>query len=214
MAHKIIGWDWDGTVVDSVRPQINFNLEMARKFGIEDKFPPASDIDAWRASSASNLKEFLESSPFPKETHAEIMHSYENVFSKNLYKDISFYPGVFELMTKLASLGYPQFIISHNHHRNLLPSASKFRIPFMYILGKEQLDADFSGSKALALAWIKNKSKKTPLIYVGDTFFDYQASVSANVGFEGVSWGYHLNGGERGVSVSSNADELEKRLLG
>lgn len=94
-----IGFDSDGTLVDSLIPHAQFCRDVNEQRGLGLILPDVNDRDAWRRLSVAPMDNFLAKVGFPKELVPEITQFYEDTFSRNYPQ--AMFPGAADLVRDL-----------------------------------------------------------------------------------------------------------------
>lgn len=183
---KVVIFDFDGTIADTMPYSFGKSLELLRKEKIDT--PEKQIIKKIRSSNYIELmKEFKLSwlkIPF-------ILRIIEQT-QKDLYlyiEKIRIFPGMKKFLFDLKKEGYKLAIISSNRKENIdkFIKFNKLNV-FDFVHGK----TDLFGKAGYLEKFIKDFNlKKSEVIYIGDEIRDVEACKKVGIKIIGVSWGLH-----------------------
>lgn len=180
MKYKLVLWDFDGTLADTLSVALDVYNQLAAKKG----FKPVDDPFAVRDMSMS---EFLKSHGIPA-------HRVPFAFSAFLKQvrsqasDVSLMDGVAELVPKISELGLQQGVISSNSTDNIQQclTANHIARHFQFLKGTSRI----FGKESTIRATIKQAGLVAEqVLYVGDEIRDIDAARAAGVDIACVTWG-------------------------
>lgn len=180
MKYRLVLWDFDGTLADSLSLALRVYNRLAATHGfkpIEDpepvrdmsmrQFLKSYGIPAWRVPSA--FAEFL------KETRARA-------------GSVALFDGMADMVRQISELGLQQGIVSSNssdsihqclESRNLSPY-------FQYVGGTSAI---FGKEKRIRKAVAKAGIPPQDVLYIGDEIRDIEAAAAAGIDIAAVTWG-------------------------
>ncbi len=180
---KIILFDFDGTIADTIPTIISVLRKIAGEFGYEHlKDIPVEKFRDYKISES--LKELhipLFKLPF-------ILKRANDEYKKTipLVKPI---PKIRELIIKLKELEFSLGILSSNKKENikLFLTYNKMDV-FDYVYAEKNI---FGKARALNHFMKKNNLKSEDIIYIGDEIRDIEAALKNNIKIVAVSWGFN-----------------------
>jgi len=185
---KMIIFDFDGTIADTLPFSFQKFLEIAKLFQIDD----LTDRQIINEIRSKSYQELLQGSfkkawlklPF-------IVYMIKNM-QKELEKEIEkikLFPGIKRVLGDLKKNGYKLAIISSNRKESIDKFIKYNNIDmFDFIHGK----TDLFGKADYLEKFVKDfKLKKSEVIYVGDEIRDVESCHKVGIKMIGVSWGLH-----------------------
>ena len=213
---KVIMYDWDGTLADTIIPTAVFFNDMFEKFNKTNA--PAYPIPLERAKirkifNKATIPEFLAEQGFTEQETREAYSTYQQVFSKDKKYRCDIFQGVREMLRNVGKEAR-QLIVSSNVKDNITPILLKNRIPpvtFGQIIDKDELSRMHDSKKANYIRFYLGYSHRMPdeITYIGDTPDDYTAAMEAEVNFIPVNYGW----GHFEIPAAESVHELEEMLL-
>ncbi|MBD2435290.1 HAD-IA family hydrolase [Nostoc sp. FACHB-110] len=184
MTHKVIVFDFDGTIADTVDALIGIANRLATEFGYKQ-------ITSEQLAYLRNLtsREIIKYSgvslikiPFlVKKVKSEL---------KNKIHEFQPIPGIIEALIELKNQGYQLGIITSNSKENVTAFLNNHDMDNLF-------DFIYSGVTIFGKTTIINnvlKQKQIPtqsILYVGDETRDIEASKKANIKVVAVTWGFN-----------------------
>ncbi len=208
MGYRLVIFDFDGTLADSLPWLHGVFSDLAREFGF--RVPAAADLEALRRTPPRDALALLRVSrwkmPF-------IAARVRRRMSAELHA-IRAFAGVEEMLQRLDEAGVVLAVVSSNSRRNIeqvLGPVAAARVAHWAcgagLLGKAALFR-----RVLA----RSRIPAAQAICIGDEIRDAQAARAAGVAFGAVGWGYHTLDallGERPAEVFEQVGDLA-RLAG
>lgn len=203
-------FDLDGTLVDS-----RADLALAVNAALRAVGLPERSLEEITGFIGEGSRRLLEKAIAPhEELLAEAHAAWERAYAAGLLQHTAFYPGMRELVAKLAG-ALPGKLAVHTN------KPGKYARPILEGLGVSGLFArvlgggDGSANKPSpeGVQWLLGElgAESQDAVYVGDSAIDVQTAQAAGLRFVGVAWGY---GGEAqlraagATQVARDADEL------
>lgn len=184
MTQKVIIFDFDGTIADTVDALVTIANRLAVEFGYIQITP--EELALLRTFTSREIIKYSGISLFKipfllKKVKGELKHKLQEL------KPI---PGIQEALIELQNQGYKLGIITSNSQENvtafLQNNALEYLFDFIYsgvtIFGKTTIINNVLRQKEL---------KTQAVIYVGDETRDIEASKKANIKVIAVTWGFN-----------------------
>ncbi len=182
MRYRLIVWDFDGTLADTLA----LSVEIFNAFASRHGFRPLEDLAAARRL---NTRAFFRQYRIPlwklpmlgAEYRAAVRHRMESM---------RLFPGVAELVRDLRGAGRRMGVLSSNAAENVRAclGANGAGDAFDFVVGYPRLFG-----KATAIRQLLRQESVGPreFLYVGDEVRDVEAARKAGVDVAAVTWGYH-----------------------
>ncbi|MBD2740203.1 HAD-IA family hydrolase [Coleofasciculus sp. FACHB-1120] len=184
MTAKVIIFDFDGTIADSLDAVVNITNRLAVEFG----YQPANleDIEKIKSLSSREIIQFSGVSIFK----LPFLLRKVRVRLNNQIRDLKPFPGIKETFTELKSQGNQLGIITSNSKENvtIFLKENDFigLFDFIYsaptIFGKHKVINSFSK---------KQNIQASEMVYVGDETRDIEAARKSRIKVISVSWGFN-----------------------
>ncbi len=181
---KLIIFDFDGTLADTLGALLRITNRLAPEFG----YPQISDeqlanlkyLSAWEIIKISKVA--LWKLPF-------LLKRVKEEFPGEV-QSVKLFPGVIELLTTLKSQGYRLGIVSSNAEANIRSLLKQHQIEnlFDFIHGGA---STFGKGKAIGKIIRQYNCPKADAIYIGDEIRDIQAARSIKIRVVAVGWGFN-----------------------
>lgn len=184
MTHKVIIFDFDGTIADTVDALVTIANRLAGEFGYIQTTP--EDLALLRNFTSREIIKYSGVSmlkiPFLlKKVKGEL---------KAKIPELKPIPGISEVLAILHSQGYTLGIITSNSPENVTAFLSNNQLNHLF-------EFIYSGVTIFGKTTIINNVLKqkqldpTTVIYVGDETRDIEASKKANIKVIAVTWGFN-----------------------
>lgn len=213
---RVILFDADGTLIDSLPPHIDFCHKMNSELSLGLSLPDRSDVASCRKIAAAPMANFYRESGFPEGVIDQCVEAYEARFATEC--KVMPFAGVDGLLARLSSR--PDLccgVVSSNTAVNVRAGLGpELASCLSFIDGIDNAPAD--KAEAITNALARLDVDPTSVIYVGDTRKDWVKASSVGVPFVGVDYGFEAlsDAGEdalAGALVARSVLELEELLL-
>lgn len=206
MKYKLLLWDFDGTLADS----LTIALDIYNRMAAEKKFRPITDPHAVRNMG---MREFLKA-------HGISFHKVPFVFSAFLKefraqaREITLFPGVAEVLNTFSGRDILQGIVSSNSSEAIRQclQANTVETLFQYVSGTSGI---FGKEKRIGTALKKLNVAAQDVLYIGDEIRDIEAARAAGIDVAAVTWGLNSKvalAKHNPTFLVSTPDELLKTL--
>ncbi|TVP64920.1 MAG: HAD family hydrolase [Nodularia sp. (in: Bacteria)] len=184
MTQKVIIFDFDGTIADTVDALVTIANRLAVEFGYIQITP--EELALLRTFTSREIIKYSGISLFKipfllKKVKGELKHKIQE------FKPI---PGIHEALIELQTQGYRLGIITSNSQENVIAFLENHELDQLF-------DFIYSGVTIFGKTTIINnvlrqkKLKTQAVIYVGDETRDIEASKKANIKVIAVTWGFN-----------------------
>ncbi|QDJ13502.1 phosphoglycolate phosphatase [Mergibacter septicus] len=193
---KVIGFDLDGTLVNSL-PDLALSVNSALA---EFNLPPADEslVLTWIGNGADILIERAiewTGQVFNQTTKDQIKERFNHHYAQNLCNVSRLYPQVKETLTILKQQGYTLAVVTNKPTRHVQPVLSAFGIDHLFseTLGGQSLPAIKPHPAPLYYLCGKFGILPQELLFVGDSKNDILAAKAAGCPVVGLTYGYNYN---------------------
>lgn len=184
MTVKVIIFDFDGTIADSLDAVVNITNRLAVEFGYQP--PSLEDIEKIKNLSSRQIIQFSGVSIFK----LPFLLRKVRIRLNNQIQDLKPFPGIKETFTELKAQGNQLGIITSNSKENvsIFLKENEFieLFDFIYsaptIFGKHKVINSFSK---------KQNIQNNEMVYVGDETRDIEAARKSRIKVISVSWGFN-----------------------
>ena len=183
MVKKVVIFDFDGTIADTLDSVVNIVNPLSDEFGI--KKVPEENIDELRNKK---LREILKDSGISMLK----MSSMARRIKSELNKQIEYVRpvlGIEEALLGLKEKKYKLGILTSNSKENVSKFLRKNNLDLFDFIHSES--SIFGKSKAMHDLLKKHGIRPEEAIYVGDETRDIEAARKTNIEIVAVSWGYN-----------------------
>lgn len=182
MPFRLVVWDFDGTLVDSLAA----SLEIFNRHAAELRYRPIEDPDAVRSMST---REFMRHHGISVWRLPRLVRLFHAAAAEGI-EQLKLYPGLIETLAALRDGGVRLGILSSNKDDNIrrclrTNGAEEF---FAFVVGYPRL---FGKGKALRRILRAERADCSEVLYVGDEVRDIEAARKARVASAAVTWGFH-----------------------
>jgi phosphoglycolate phosphatase-like HAD superfamily hydrolase len=214
--NRVIMYDWDGTLADTIIPTAVFFNDIFERFKKTDSevYPiPLERSKIRKIFNKATMAEFLIEHGFTEQETQEAYSIYQEVFSKDKKYRCYIFQGVREMLRNVGK-GARQLVVSSNVKDNIMPILQRNRIhpvTFGQIIDGDELKREHGSDKANYIKFYLGYNHRMPdeITYVGDTPDDYAAAMDAEVNFIPVNYGW----GHFEIPAAESVEELEEILL-
>mgnify|MGYP001554125436 CR=1 FL=1 len=178
---KIIIFDFDGTIADTMSMTYHIYEKMAQKYGM-----PVLSREAIQEYKKLPLKERLNKQGIPFYMVPKLL-SESQMLQKEFKDEAVPFEGIIDVLNELSET-FKLIIISSNHKKFIKYFLKSYNI-FLFdkVFGKAAL---FGKASVIKKALKKLGYKKSEAIYVGDETRDVMACRELGIDLISVSWGY------------------------
>lgn len=196
---KVIIFDFDGTLADTIDILLNITNRLSAEFGFKsatkEELAQLSNLTSWQILRYSGISIFK----FPlliRKLKAEL---------RNEIPNIQLFPGIKEVLLELKKLGFQLGIITSNSRENVLASLeiNGLQDIFTFIYSGSTF-----GKHKVIKRWLKKEHiNAEEVIYVGDETRDIDAAKKTGIKIIAVSWGFN----SQSALAAQNPDFLIER---
>ena len=182
---KVIIFDFDGTLADTLNAIVTITNRLAAEFGYKsptkDELAEIRNLNSWEIIKHSGISIFKV--PFlVRKVRKEL---------KNEIQGIRLFPGIKEALLELKTQNNQLGIITSNSKENVL--ALMERNGLEEIFDFIYTGTTLFGKHKVINKWLKlAKAKPEEVVYVGDETRDIDAAKKAQVKVIAVSWGFNV----------------------
>lgn len=213
MKYKFVLFDWNGTLLDDLKINIEIEEALLKKRNIPHEIP----VDFYLEKFGFPIIDFYNSIgfDFSKERYEDVACEYAEEYEKRL-ANAPLFEDVVPVLEKLKKNGITLVIISATEHNLLRRQAEKYSIVkyFSKILGTEN---NLGRSKVqTALSWLEEAgAKPEETLFIGDTIHDFETARAIGCDCFLVSRGHNSRRRleETQCPVFSNLSEIAERFL-
>ena len=180
---KVIIFDFDGTLADTIDILLNITNRLSAEFGFKsatkEELAQLSGLTPWQILRYSGISIFK----FPlliRKLKAELRCEIPN---------IQLFSGIKEVLLELKKLGFQLGIITSNSRENVLASLEKNGLQgtFTFIYSGSTF-----GKHKVINRWLKREHiNAEEVVYVGDEIRDIDAAKKTGIKVIAVSWGFN-----------------------
>ena len=181
---KIIIFDFDGTLADTLNTLLNLSNRLSSEFGY--KSTTSEELEQLRHLTSWQIIRYSGISLFKLPCLLRRLKAEFN----NEIKEVRLFSGIPEMIIDLKKLGYQLGIITSNSQENVSRVMEKYYLKdcFNFIYSSRNL---FNKHEVIH-SWLKENSiDPNDVVYVGDETRDINAAKKAKIKVIAVSWGFH-----------------------
>lgn len=178
---KVVIFDFDGTIADTMDMTYHIYLKMAEKYGM-----PVVSREELQSYKKIPLKERLNKQGIPFYMVPKLLAEGQT-FQKELEHEAHPFDGIKDVLQTLLK-DYELLMISSNHKKFIKRFLKRFEMKsFTKVYGKAAL---FGKAEVIKRVLKKHGYKKSEAIYIGDETRDIIACKELGIDLISVSWGY------------------------
>jgi phosphoglycolate phosphatase len=179
---RLIVWDFDGTLADSLAAAVEIFNRLAPELG----FRPVEDVAAARAMTT---REFLRQHGISFWRLPRVARRFRAAAADES-AELKLFAGLPDVLAGLRERGIRLGILSSNSEDNIRRClvANGVEQHFAFVVGYPRL---FGKGKALRRILRAEKLDRSAVLYVGDEVRDVEAAQRAGVPVAAVTWGFH-----------------------
>ena len=202
MPYKLVVWDFDGTLADSLPTAVGIFNRLAPEMG----FKPLADVAAARALPTRQL---LRQQGISMWRLPRLVRKYHTAAAEEA-DNLKLAPGLSAALAAMAGAGVRLGVLSSNREDNIRRClrANGAEGYFAFVVGYPRL---FGKGKALKRILRAERLDGSDVLYIGDELRDVEAAKKVGVKVAAVTWGFQtadlLRTGEPDYVVS-DTDEL------
>ena len=214
MAIRAILWDLDGTLLDTLG-----DLAASTNAALAMHAMPARTLDEIRAFVGNGVKKLIERAVpagTPEEETGRVLSSFIDHYAQHSNDTTCPYPGVIELLDRLAVRGIRMGVVSNKIDFAVKELSERYFGQRMHVAvgddpSRRRKPAPDSVLEAMRLMGALPEET----VYIGDSEVDVQTAANAGLVCVAVSWGFRSRenliaaGAQR---IAATADELETML--
>ncbi len=182
MNYRLVVFDFDGTLADSVMSAVQIFQEIGPALGLK----PMADLNAARYMPTRKVLKAVGATfwKMPK-----IIRAFQAKAAEHA-PHLKLHPGVADALTALHATGTRLGILSSNQETSIRTclAANGVEHLFGFVVGQPQL---FGKARAIRKIRKREKVERAEFVYVGDESRDLDAAKKAGVSVAAVSWGFH-----------------------
>ncbi len=182
MPYKLVVWDFDGTLADSLPAMLDIFNRLAPEMG----FKPLADLAAARGTPTRHL---LRQQGISLWRLPRLVRRYQALAADEADK-LKLAPGLSAVLAVIAGSGVKLGVLSSNREDNIRRClrANGAEGHFAFVVGYPRL---FGKGKALRRILRAERLTRDEVLYVGDELRDVEAAKKAGVKVAAVTWGFH-----------------------
>jgi HAD superfamily hydrolase (TIGR01549 family) len=182
MPFKLVVWDFDGTLADSLPTAVGIFNRLAPEMG----FKPLVDVTTARGLST---RQFLRQQGISFWRLPRLVRKYQAAAAEEADK-LKLVTGLSAALAALASAGVRLGVLSSNREDNIRRClrANGAEQHFAFVVGYPRL---FGKAKALKRIMRAERITRSEVLYIGDELRDVEAAKKAGVKVAAVTWGFH-----------------------
>jgi phosphoglycolate phosphatase len=182
MRYRLIVWDFDGTLADTMALALATYNELAARHG----FLRVDDPAAIRGLST---RAFLRKFRISLFRLPRLVREYHAV-TKSRMDTIRLFDGLPDILARLKAAGVRQGVLSSNSATNIgtCLRANRVEDVFDFVVGNPRL---FGKSRTIRRLLSTHRVEPAQFLYIGDEVRDIEAAKKAGVDVAAVTWGFH-----------------------
>jgi len=188
---KLIIFDLDGTLLDTIEDLANSVNHALKAYNF-----PTHPVETYRFFVGNGVNKLLERALPEDKRNADFISMVKHEFIKHYFVHAEEftkpYPGVADLISKLAAEGYQLGVASNKVHDATLQLVNRYfsNIHFTAVLGQREGFPVKPNPEILEEIIKIAGVDKNDVLYIGDSGVDVATAYNAKVPFVGVLWGF------------------------
>ena len=215
MRYKAVLFDMDGTVLDTLGDLTNAVNHTLRVFGMPER--TRREAAGFLGNGAAWLIAHAVPEGTSPETTAEVLRAYQPWYDGHCAIETAPYPGILDMMARLAEAGVKQAVISNKQDSAVkLLAARHFPGLLEAAVGESATVRRKPNPDAVLAALGHMGVAREDAVYVGDTEVDIETAKNAGLACAVVGWGFRTGEELRAVwpgRIFQTAEELCTWLL-
>lgn len=203
MSKKIVIFDLDGTLIDSLKDlkeAVNFALN---KLNFE--IHPLSSYEKFIGNGVNKLlkrampKEFRDD----ENMFVELKNIFLKYYDENLVVHTKPYDGIYDVLNSLKNRDIKLAVASNKYHKATIEIVNALfsEYEFEFVFGQRDSVKTKPNPAVINEIMTLSKVDKSEVLFIGDSLVDVETGKNANVDVCAVTWGYE----DREKLLSSNA---------
>ncbi len=206
MKYRLLIWDFDGTLADTLQT----GLEIYNQLAERHKLVPVTDPDAVRGMSS---QKFLKAHKISLFKLPRLVREFL-ALQKNYLTEIRVFPEIPQTLERLRRENLQLGVVSSNSEENIRTclKANGVEDQFDFIVGFSRL---FGKERALRRIVKRQRIAKQEVLYVGDEIRDIEAARRVGLDIASATWGFNTRESlakQEPTFVFDNPTELLHRL--
>lgn len=208
---KLVIFDLDGTLLDTIE-----DLANSVNFALAQHNFATHPVEAYNFFIGNGVNKLLERALPEEHRNADMVSMLKVDFVKHYYAHAEEftkpYPGITELITKLAADGYQLGVASNKIHPATVELVKRFfpGIDFTAVFGQREGYPVKPNPGILEEIIEMAGVEKTEVLYIGDSGVDAATAYNAKVPFVGVLWGFRPRKELEEVGATEFAETTEE----
>lgn len=180
--YRLLVWDFDGTLADSMAAGLDLFNRLAPELGVR---PVADPVAARRMSH----RQFMRHHGIRFWRLPRLVRRFQAAAAAEADK-LRLFPGLAEVLADLRGRGVRHGILSSNREDNIRRTLAANGVEglFAFVVGCPRL---FGKGRALRRLLRADGADRRGVLYVGDEVRDLEAAKKAGVAAAAVTWGFH-----------------------
>jgi phosphoglycolate phosphatase len=198
-------FDLDGTLLNTLSDIHRVVNRVLRKEGLAER--TMEDVRMAVGRGVDHLVEELVGEEGLTGKHmVHIAERIRHVYSKEGFVETAPYPGVPELLSKLANVGLPMAVLSNKPHSSTVESVERFfrHIGFSSVRGAMKDQPIKPDPRCVKPVLRELASKPESTVMVGDSDVDMRTAVNSGMKAVGVTWGFR----DEQLLIEKGADHI------
>jgi len=185
---KLFLFDFDGTLIDTSYGILSSINHTRAHYNLA----PLT-FEQVRTHIGSGRKDLLTKILLPGIDFTEAFEIYHAHHEIKMYEQVNFYPGLSEFLIKLCTAGKSLGIVSNKYLAPIQKILGHLKSPvdFDIVLGADSLPEHKPSPRPLLYACEQCGIAPADAVMLGDSIFDVQAGVAANIFTIGCAWGFN-----------------------